>query len=203
MGCFFTAASLLRAPSPRPFNSQLYTHMGTRLFPALSLFLAPLLAAQTVPPAGSTAGSAAQQEVLELSPFQVTAEAFKGYYASQTLAGSRLKMNVDEIASSVQIITPEFMQDVGATNLNQLFLFTTSTEASGINGNFSDFNVGTTSTGDQSSRVNPQGSQRVRGIAGADLTRNYFLSLMSSPCRNMFILASDQVVPIASCPNRW
>ena len=93
MGCFFTAALLLRAPSPRPFKPQLYTHMGTRLFPALSLFLAPLLAAQTVPPAGSTAGSAAQQEVLELSPFQVTAEAFKGYYASQTLAGSRLKRN--------------------------------------------------------------------------------------------------------------
>jgi hypothetical protein len=154
--------------------------MQTRPTLFVSLLLAPLLAAQTVPPAGPAAGSTAQQEVLELSPFQVTAEAFKGYYASQTLAGSRLKMNVDEIASSVQIITPEFMQDVGATNLNQLFLFTTSTEASGINGNFSDFNVGTTSTGDQSSRVNPQGSQRVRGIAGADLTRNYFLSLIPS-----------------------
>ncbi|MDQ5979511.1 MAG: hypothetical protein QG602_2485, partial [Verrucomicrobiota bacterium] len=64
--------------------------------------------------------------------------------------------------------------------LNELFLFTTSTESSGINGNFSDFTTGTTSTGDETSRINPQGSQRVRGIAGADLTRNYFLSLIPS-----------------------
>ena len=148
------------------------------LRPVLALYLlaaSPLRAQSLVPAA---AAPPARDEVVELSPFQVSAEAFQGYYASQTLAGSRLRMNVDEIASSVQIVTPEFMRDVGASNLNQLLLFTTSTEASGINGNFSDFNVGTTSTGDQSSRVNPQGSQRVRGIAGADLTRNYCLSLI-------------------------
>ncbi|MBI5693770.1 MAG: hypothetical protein HZC55_27160 [Verrucomicrobia bacterium] len=154
--------------------------MTPRLLLPLSLVLAPAALTQTLPTAAVTGSAAPAGEILELSPFQVTAEAFKGYYASQTLAGSRLKMNVDEIASSVQILTPEFMQDVGATNLNELFLFTTSTEASGINGNFSDFNVGTTSTGDQSSRVNPQGSQRVRGIAGADLTRNYFLTAIPS-----------------------
>ena len=137
---------------------------------ALALLLAPLLPAQSLAPAAAV--TPARDEIVELSPFQVSAEAFQGYYASQTLAGSRLRMNVDEIASSVQIVTPEFMLDVGAANLNQLLLFTTSTEASGINGNFSDFNVGTTSTGDKFSRVNPQGSQRVRGLAASHRTLN-------------------------------
>lgn len=119
-------------------------------------------------------------EIVELSPFQVTTESFKGYTASQTLAGSRLKMNVDEVGSSIQIVTPEFMHDIGSTSLNELFLFTTSTESSGINGNFSDFSPGSTSTNDSSTRVSPQGSQRVRGLAPADLTRNYFLSVIPS-----------------------
>lgn len=136
---------------------------------------APASAATPPPPAG-----ASNEEVVELSPFVVSADSFQGYYASQTLAGSRLKTRVDEVASSIQILTPEFLDDIGATNANELFLYTTSTESSGINGNFSDFSAGTTTTGDAGSRVNPQGSQRVRGLASADLTRNYFLTLIPS-----------------------
>lgn len=154
--------------------------MKPRLFLAISLLLGPASVAQTVPTLATSASPAPSEEILELSPFQVTAEAFQGYYASQTLAGSRLKMNVDEVASSIQILTPELMRDVGATSVNDLFLYTTSTESSGINGNFSDYSTGATSTNDDSTRVNPQGSQRVRGIARADLTRNYFLSLIPS-----------------------
>ncbi len=137
-------------------------------------------AAQPPAPLSDPSTSRPESEALELSPFQVTAETFKGYFASQTLAGSRLKTNLDEVAASIQIVTPEFMQDIGATSLNDLFLYTTSTESAGINGNFSNYNVGSTSTGDDSNRVNPQGSQRVRGISGADLTRNYFLTLIPS-----------------------
>lgn len=132
------------------------------------------------PVSDSASATADKKEVVELSPFVVSAETFNGYFAPQTLAGSRLKTNVDEVASSIQILTPEFLKDVGATNANELFLYTTSTESSGINGNFSDYSTGTTSTSDETSRVNPQGSQRVRGITGADLTRNYFLSLIPS-----------------------
>lgn len=152
-------------------------------FPVLLLpaFVASSALAQQRPaPADPAIAAATADQVIELSPFQVTSDSFKGYTASQTLAGSRLKMNVDEVASSIQILTPEFMSDVGATNVNELFLFTTSTESSGINGNFSAFSTGTTSTNDENSRINPQGAQRVRGIASADLTRNYQLTLIPS-----------------------
>lgn len=153
--------------------------MQNRLFLVSLLAVCANLYAQTPATPGRPASVAgARDEILELSPFQVTTDSIKGYTASQTLAGSRLKMNVDEVGSSIQIITPEFMRDVGSTGINDLFLFTTSTESSGLNGNFSDFASGTTSTNDESTRANPQGSQRVRGLAPADLTRNYFLSLI-------------------------
>jgi hypothetical protein len=154
-------------------------HLSTLPLLVASLAFSQIALAQPSRPAADPAlSAAAKEQVVELSPFQVSTDAFHGYTASQTLAGSRLKMNVDEVGSSIQILTPEFMRDVGATGINDLFLYATSTESSGLNGNFSDFSPGTTTTNDESTRVNPQGSQRVRGLAPADLTRNYFLSLI-------------------------
>lgn len=137
----------------------------------LSLVLAAVaLHAQSVAPSSD--------EVIELSPFTVSSMQDTGYLAAQTLAGTRLKTNVEDVAASIQILTPEFLQDVGASNLNDLFLYTTNTEAAGLNGNFSNAVTGETSVGDASTRVNPQAAQRVRGLAAADITRNYFLSVI-------------------------
>lgn len=119
-------------------------------------------------------------EVFELSPFIVDAQEDTGYYASQTLAGTRLKTDVKDVGSSIQILTSEFLDDVGADDVNDLFLYTTNTESAGLNGNFADYVVGATSLGDESFRTDPQGSQRVRGLARADTTRNYFLSRIPS-----------------------
>ena len=121
-------------------------------------------------------------EVFELSPFEVSAEEDSGYYASQTLAGSRLKTNVEDVASSIQILTTDFLDDVGATNSNELFLYTTSTESAGLGGNFTDYSIPDdgTSYGDENVRVSPQLSQRVRGLGRADLTRNYFSTIIPS-----------------------
>jgi hypothetical protein len=147
-----------------------------RLVTLLLLAAGPLVAQTPAPTAAPV--PATEDDVVVLSPFTVSADSFNGYYASQTLAGTRLKTNIDEVASSIQVITPEFMTDVGASGLNDLFLYTTSTESSGINGNFSDWSSGETATNDGASRRMPQTSQRVRGLAGADLTRNYFLTLI-------------------------
>lgn len=117
-------------------------------------------------------------ETIELSPFVVSTTTQSGYRATQTLAGTRLKTDLRDIAASVQILTAEFLDDVGSNSLPDLFLYTTNTEASGLNGNFSNATPGSTSVGDASNRVDPQGSQRVRGLAAADVTRNYFLTVI-------------------------
>jgi hypothetical protein len=127
---------------------------------------------------------ASNGEVFELSPFVVSTEEDSGYYASQTLAGSRLKTNVRDVASSIQILTADFLDDVGATDSNELFLYATSTESAGLGGNFTDYSLPEggdgTSWGDESVRISPQNAQRIRGLAKADLTRNYFSTIIPS-----------------------
>lgn len=119
--------------------------------------------------------NAAAQPVVELSPFVVTEDTNQGYYASQTLAGGRTRQDIKDIGSSIQVITKEFMDDLGVTGVEELFQYTTGTEVGGILGNFtgaSDGGDGETSTG--GARRDPDGTSRVRGLAAPDRARNFF-----------------------------
>ncbi len=112
---------------------------------------------------------------MELSPFLVEDPADQGYYASQTLAGGRLRQELKHTGSAIQVVTKEFMEDLGVTGIEELFQYTTGTEVGGILGNFtgaSDGGAGETSTGD--ARRNPDGTSRVRGLSAPDRTRNFF-----------------------------
>ncbi|MBT3482742.1 MAG: TonB-dependent receptor plug domain-containing protein [Opitutales bacterium] len=116
------------------------------------------------------------EEVYELSPFSVSSEDTVGYLAGNTLAGTRLKSQLKDLASAVQVVTEEFLEDTGATDFGELLTYTTGTEASGVSGNssFGEFGGGTNRM--ERSRREPQLNTRVRGLARADLTRDYFLS---------------------------
>lgn len=116
-----------------------------------------------------------EDETIQLSPFVVTDDGSRGYYASSSLAGTRLKTELRDVASSIQVITREFMDDVGALNANSLLQYTTSTETAGIQGNF--VGVATPSSDQTSSgdaRQNPESTNRVRGLGSPDQTRGYF-----------------------------
>jgi len=111
---------------------------------------------------------------VELSPFLVQ-ESAAGYYAAQTLAGSRLRQDLKDIGASIQVVTRDLLDDLGATGIEELFQYTTSTEVGGINGNFTgatDGSGGETST--DSARRSPDGTARVRGLAAPSRSRNYF-----------------------------
>ncbi len=116
------------------------------------------------------------EEVFELNPFEVRADDVMGYYASSSLAGTRLATSLRDTASSVQVITQEFMEDIGATNLDTLMQYTTSTETAGIQGNFVGFDTpgGGSQTQSLSARENFGTTQRVRGLGNPDRTRDFF-----------------------------
>jgi outer membrane receptor protein involved in Fe transport len=116
------------------------------------------------------------EEVFELSPFSVSAEGNVGYRANNTLAGTRLNTQLKDVASAVQVVTKEFLDDVGAVDLGELLTYTTGTEAAGPSGNasFGELNSGT-ERGERARRE-PQLNTRVRGLAAADLARDYFIS---------------------------
>lgn len=75
--------------------------------------LMPVASAQETAPAPAPIG----EEVIELSPFVVSANAEIGYSATETLSGSRLRTELGNVAASIDVLTEEFLRDVGATNM--------------------------------------------------------------------------------------
>jgi outer membrane receptor protein involved in Fe transport len=128
---------------------------------------------QTAKPAEPTATQ--DEDVVYLSPFEVTSEGSIGYQARDTLAGTRLRTDLKDVANAVQVINSQFLQDTGATDTKSLLVYTTNTEVGGTSGNFANVGDGTQQN-DTSNRVSPQTNTRVRGLTSADNTRNFFLT---------------------------
>lgn len=118
------------------------------------------------------------EEVFELSPFTVTGGEDIGYQATSTLAGTRIRTNLSDIGSSISIVNKEFLDDTASTNLQDVLVFTPNTEVGGIAGNFSaSQGFGAGNPIPELERDNQQGGvSRIRGLAEADLTRNYFIT---------------------------
>jgi hypothetical protein len=126
-----------------------------------------------IAPASTTAPS--DSYVVHLSPFEVVGSSDNGFQATDTLAGSRIRSNLNDVGDAIQVATKEFMQDIGATDSLSLLQYMTSTEVGGVNGNFAG--IGETAVlNDQNQRLNPSTTTRVRGLAAADNTRDFFLT---------------------------
>ncbi len=130
------------------------------------------LYAQTAPAAAPAAPSS-DEEIVVLSPFEVTASSDTGYVATDTLAGTRIRSDLKDIGSAISVVTKDLMNDIGATDATTLLQYTTNTEVGGTRGVFSGLNG---ATNEQGTLINPVSSQRVRGLAAADNTRDYFVS---------------------------
>ncbi len=116
------------------------------------------------------------QQAFELSPFEVSATGGVGYRVTDTLAGTRVRSDLREVASAITVVSDQFLRDTGATSNQTLLQYTTGTEVSGTLGNYSS--LGSVSPDDTSIRVRPQSATRVRGLVSADLTRNFFLTII-------------------------
>jgi outer membrane receptor protein involved in Fe transport len=142
------------------------------LWPAL--LLTNEVAAQTMP---ATPPSSSQEDVaLVLSPFVVATEKDTGYAASSTLAGTRLNTSLKDIGSAISIITTEFLADTGTTSVQDLLVYTTSTEVGGVSGNFANGSVTGGRADQDEGRTNPGSNTRIRGLSAANLSRDYFLT---------------------------
>jgi len=143
---------------------------------AALLMAAPTgLLAQTADQSAQTPKKDSEEEVIILSPFEVSSAATTGYAASTTLAGNRLATELRDVGNAVQVVTTEFLRDIGATDNKTLLQYTTNTEVGGVYGNFAG--LGDSSHLDESSKfVNPNTNTRVRGLTSADNTRDFFLT---------------------------
>ena len=130
---------------------------------------------QTVPTTSSLAPTATDEPVT-LTPFVVAESEDRGYAATSTLAGTRLRTELRDVGAAISVVTSQFMIDTASTNVRDLLVYTANTEAGGFEGNFSGVSTGNGFANAESTLQSPQNSTRVRGLAGADLTRDFFLT---------------------------
>ncbi len=94
------------------------------------IVMIPRLAAQAAgqPPS--------KPEVVELSPFEVTASPNRGYTASETMSGSRVKTLIADLPYAVNVMTSEFLEDFGLLELNDNLTHVSGFTGLDIGGNF-------------------------------------------------------------------
>ena len=136
---------------------------------ALCLITVGRLSAQST--AAPAAAKPSDDETLVLSPFVVEASEDQGYTAKDTLAGTRVRTELKDVASAISVVTKQFLQDTGAKNSSDLLVYTPSTEVAGIRGNFSG--VGGSGIPQENTISH---TTRVRGLDSADNTRDYFIT---------------------------
>ncbi len=139
---------------------------------AVSFSWAQQAPAPSTAPAPDTASALKKgaEEVVRLSPFEVKAES-NGYYSPNTMSGTRINSSIQDLASSITVITKTQMQDFALRDMNDIFLYAGNTEGTGTytagtgygvadrNGSVAD-NV----------QIDPINSNRIRGIAPANIT---------------------------------
>lgn len=131
--------------------------------------------AQQVPADPANPSVPEDDEVVMLSPFEVTSDQNEGYMATSSLAGSRLNTSLKDISSAITVVTPQFLQDTASTKVQDILVYTTNTEVAGISGNF----YGSTATDvayATNQQLRPQSQTRVRGLNNADLTRDFWVT---------------------------
>ncbi len=139
----------------------------------LMLLTGNALLGQTNAPATAPAAVAEDDELITLTPFEVSAESETGYTAATTLAGNRLNTELRDLGNAVSVVTGQFLQDIGATSNETLLQYTTGTEVGNVYGNFAGLGDG--GQLNENFRTANQNT-RVRGLTSADNTRDYFLT---------------------------
>ncbi len=117
-----------------------------------------LLAQTSVPP--PKPAEDAPLPVIELSPFQVDATRDEGYSVARDPSGSRLNSDLKDVSASITVFTKDFMQDLGAYDLNTVLDYAPNVSYSEQGANF---------TPDQEMAPN-----RARGLDRMAITQDFF-----------------------------
>ena len=163
----------VNCPNARPF-----VRVGENCRPfGIAMVLITALFLSSLWRTTSLAQDEEDEDLYELSPFTVEDDEYIGYLAISTLAGTRLNTRLEDVGTSISVITKEFLEDVGATDNRDLLLYLTNAEVGGVRGNFTGTGSGANLT-ENHLFTRPNNNTRLRGLDRSDNTRNYFRSLI-------------------------
>ncbi|HXN36376.1 MAG TPA: hypothetical protein VN877_09405, partial [Opitutaceae bacterium] len=115
----------LRQPASLLFSMVLAGSLGAQTTPT------DTTPAPSSPPAAAVAAdqtSAPKEKVQVLTPFEVNAAKDQGYFAQNTLAGTRLNNNIADLPSSVTVVTKQQLEDTSSQNINDGFRYEANTQ---------------------------------------------------------------------------
>jgi hypothetical protein len=128
--------------------------------------------------ANSAADNSSNQAPVVLTPFEVTGTQDHGYFAPNTLAGTRLNNNIADIPGSVTVVTKQELLDTNSWNINDVFRYQANTEGAST---FTPTPLVRSNVSDILSTQLLVSGNRVRGLASADLEVDNFFSLSRLP----------------------
>ncbi len=111
-----------------------------------------------------------QDEPIVLSPFEVV-DSSRGYLASNTMSGTRVNSRLEDLGSSISVVTKEQMIDFAMLDINDIFAYEASTEGAG---NYTDFAFNQSSQPQDNLQNNPNTANRVRGLTSANIAYGGF-----------------------------
>ena len=153
---------------PAPFSTILLLMSCAPLPHTFAQALAPPAAPATSSSAAQPATPAviAQTEPTVLTPFEVISDQDTGYRATATLQGGRGRIDLADLATQVSVFTKDFMEDIGATNMEQAYLFSTNTAT------YYDTVAG--GSDNRTGAQDPSNVNNSRGLGALNKTRNFF-----------------------------
>lgn len=128
--------------------------------------LAAMHAAQARAVDSAPATATHADEVVKLSPFEVSADT-KGYFAPTTMSGTRLNSKLEDLGTSVSVVTKQQMEDFALLDINDIFLYEASTEGTG---NFTSFDIDRNGNVIDNVAADPNNANRIRGITSANMS---------------------------------
>lgn len=163
---------------------------------------APAKAQPKAAPSAPVVAEGADDDTILLTPFEVNAKKDLGYFAQNTLAGSRMNSNLYDLAASITVVTKQQLEDTASFDVNDVFRYEANTEGSStytpqvLNRNFVKDAVSGYSTGSGDPQTNSS-SNRVRGIGTPTNSLNYYQTIPGIP----FDSYNTQSIEISRGPN--
>lgn len=125
----------------------------------------------------TSARDRSDEETLILSPFEVTGSSDVGYEATETLSGSRMNMQLKDVASQVHVMTKEFMDDLGIVNLQDAMGYSMNMEGSDLSIDATNGNAGFEDT---TGGPTAGGVGRMRSLATPNFSQDFFDTFIRS-----------------------
>ena len=162
-------------------------------------------------PVEQTDGVAAaprKEDAISLSPFEVSSNKDQGYFAANTLAGSRLNTNLADLGASISVVNKQLMDDTASFDINDVFRYEVNTEGSTTytpsgsgyatmrSDGIADANSGAT-LGSSTTPFTNASANRVRGIGVPGTAINYYPAIGQVPMDSYNV----QSVEISRGPN--